>query len=133
MSITSAGARVTRTLAAYGWPSGNLPSSGYSSDSASAIVPPVQARMDPFLYVHAEVGGPLEFLRGHELDAHDFLAVGDGLFKLEISRPGDRRIAQPLQHCLQLKRFRPEGNHVQNEIYVFGAACVLDEQTVILR
>jgi hypothetical protein len=41
--------------------------------------------MDSFLHIPAGVGRPFEFLRGHELDAHGFLVVGDGLFKLEIS------------------------------------------------
>jgi hypothetical protein len=60
--------------------------------------PGTGARMDPFLYIHAEVGGPLEFLRGHELDAHDFLAVRDGLFKWE------KRIAIRLSPLFWWKR-----------------------------
>jgi hypothetical protein len=59
--------------------------------------------MDSFLHILAEVGRPFEFLRGQELDAHGFLVAGDGLFKLEISCRGDRRIAQLLQHRLQPK------------------------------
>jgi hypothetical protein len=32
-----------------------------------------------------------------------------------------------------LKRFRPKGNHVQNEIYVFGTAGVFDGELDCLR
>jgi hypothetical protein len=89
--------------------------------------------MDSFLRIHAEVGRPFEFLRGQELDAHGFLVVGDGLFKLEISCRGDRRIAQLLQHRLQPKGLWPEGNHIQNEIHVFGTPCLLDSELDGLR
>jgi hypothetical protein len=61
------------------------------------------------------------------------LLLGMVLFKLEISCRGDRRIAQLLQHRLQPKGLCPEGNHIQNEIHVFGALCLLDGELDGLR
>jgi hypothetical protein len=84
--------------------------------------------VDPWLHIHAEVGGPLEFLRRHELDAHGFGTTGNGFLELEILRACDCNVPQLLQHCVQLEGLSPEGNHVQNKIDIFGSARILDRE-----
>ena len=43
------------------------------------------ARMNALLYVDSDIVVPLEFLWGHEFDAHRFGAIWNGFHKLKVA------------------------------------------------
>src|SRR5438034_591363 len=52
------------------------------------------AGVDTSLNIYANVVVALEFLRRHKFNTHSLLAVGNGLYELEISRFGNRSITE---------------------------------------
>jgi hypothetical protein len=63
--------------------------------------------MNPFLYLHTEVGRTLVFLGSHELNPHLFTTVGNRLLELKIPCFLNRGVTQLLLTLLPMTQTLP--------------------------
>src|SRR5208283_1130533 len=87
----------------------------YSDRTAGA-----RPRMNTALNVYPKIIlAALKLLRCHEFDSHNVGAVGNRLFKLEVSGAVDRLVSKFLQLIRQRKRLGAQPQYVEHEVDVF--------------
>jgi len=83
------------------------------------------ARMQSPAYLHTKVLLAFQFVRRHELDAHDLQRIWNRFFELEVSRLGSNPVAEKIEYLLYAAISLTQMNHVQQKIeipYCAGSA-----------